>query len=796
MKPFELPGYEIKDKLGEGGMATVWRARQISLDRPVAIKVLSKQSIPDADAMVRFRQEAQSAARINHQSIVQVYDAGEKDGLPYFVMEYIEGCSVGDLLERKGKLSEKNTLLIAEGVALGLGYAWEKAAMIHCDVKPDNIMVERDGSVKVADLGLARLVSPHAAADHSGLIIGTPNYTSPEQAEGVPDLDCRSDIYSLGAMLYHMVTGVLPFAGSVGSTAMDKHVSDHLPDPLDLNPEISQGLAWLIEKMMIKDRALRPQTWVSILYDMKEVRNGGFPTNLPGADQSTVLRSEKRLVAASPHEVHTAGRNTSDTSTSIRRKIVIPRDEFEQVRASSQHRAFDKDRALAALLVLGLLAFGAYQGVLWFAQRHQNPGPQARQNPDLPPRSAFALASTLLVSSVIAAPVPEAVNDMEAMDWEADTSIVEIAKAAEPEAPEPEPVPSPAAARKSTAIKAPEPERMPPPATTQEFQIVTWDNPAFVEGARLFNSALAAYDGYRKDRSTHSALKQAETDCRRALNLFNSCKALAPEKVNIQSLIAQCYQMLADIRHSLLLDTASGPSETAKPFMPAPEVVRSNVAPAAPATAPKELNWPTVSLSPLWNTKLSGSDLFRNEMYELLSPHGKAEVVLAGDPSTVLFGEITFLMPAKDAGKLLNKTLSLPRVIDCPGFPSRSFSYYTIDGIFEGGFNKFLLIVDTADRVVGVQLVNDRPEKLWLDPMVFTDSWHSHNFVEARAKGNKKWKIAYRVLFREKIMIIDSELITYDEKAMGQLGKPKEQVSLILPHQIVNLILYRIEKGR
>jgi hypothetical protein len=185
-----------------------------------------------------------------------------------------------------------------------------------------------------------------------------------------------------------------------------------------------------------------------------------------------------------------------------------------------------------------------------------------------------------------------------------------------------------------------------------------------------------------------------------------------------------------------------------------------------------------------------------SDLYELLSPYGKAGLVLPGDPATVLFGRITFLMPAKDAAKALSTTLPPARMIECPGIPSHSFSYYSIDGTFEGGFNKFLLIVDTADRVVGVQLVNDHPEAIWLDPMKFTDTWHSHNFIQSRVKGNKKWKIAYRVRYQEKVMNIDSELVAYDERAMGQLGKSREQVSLILPHQIVNLILYRIEKGR
>jgi serine/threonine protein kinase len=786
MKPFELPGYEIIEKIGEGGMATVWKARQVSLDRLVAIKVLSKQAAPDKEALERFRLEAQAAARINHHGIVQVYDAGQVDGLPYYVMEFIEGCSVGDLLERKGRLSERNALLIAEGIALGLGYAWEKSSIIHCDVKPDNILVERDGSVKVADLGLARFIVPRTDGTDDHLIIGTPNYSSPEQAQGVPDLDCRSDIYSLGAMLYHMVTGTIPFAGTVGSAAMDKHITDHLPDPIDVAPEVSQAMAWLIEKLMIKDRSLRPQSWVGVLYDLKEIKEGRFPTKLPEAGLSTVLRSSKRHIEQEPEDV--PKKDASDTASGVRRKIVISKDDFEQVRAAPTPRAFETDRALLTLLLLGGVAFGVY----WFFLRAE-PGPaQAEPVPEPVPAATQP--------APVEAPPPEPVKEPEA-------------------APAPEPASEPPVAQEEEPAPDAEPAK-----TSSDSEPITWDNAAFAEGARLFNTALMTYDHYRNGTKHDPAtLKLVERDVRRALNLFDSVKHLAPEGVRMDELTKQCYRLLSDVRQSMLM--APGPDVPApswsekpapaptpppapKPAPPAPKPAATNAAVTITSAAPASVsatatNGPAaesapvpISLSQLWASKPAAGDTVSADLFELLSPYGKAQVNLKGDTRITLYGPVKFMMPAKEAAKALNAPLPTGRLLDTAGFPAHSIWSYTFTGAYGDGFNQLVLLADSAERVIGVQLINDHPDALWLDPNHFNDRWRTHNFIDGRNKGGRKWRIAHRVRYMEATLQVDSELVAFDEKAPAQLGKPKERVMLILPHQVVDLILYRIEKGR
>ncbi|MBW7908513.1 MAG: protein kinase [Kiritimatiellae bacterium] len=307
--PFQLAGYEILEKLGEGGMSVVWKGRQLSLDRLVAIKVLSAEYLPDTEARERFQQEARAAARLNHPGIVQVFDAGVANGFPYIAMEYVEGRTLGDLLIGGNKLLESEALRMAEATGRALAYAWEKDCIVHCDIKPDNIMLATDGSVKLTDLGLARFIGLHRHSAHGTSIVGTPNYTAPEQAQGVPDLDCRADIYSLGATLYHLVTGTLPFAGSPGSSAMDRHVNEFLADPMDIEPTLSSNAAWLIEKMMVKNRAFRPMFWNAVLEDIAEVRSGHAPKPpLPEPGESTVLRSalrEKpavRIVAKKPKQ--------------------------------------------------------------------------------------------------------------------------------------------------------------------------------------------------------------------------------------------------------------------------------------------------------------------------------------------------------------------------------------------------------------------------------------------------------------------------------------------------------------
>jgi len=277
-------------------MGAVYRAYQISLDRDVAIKILPKRLAQDPAYVERFHVEAQAAAKIRHPGIVQVYDAGEHEENYYFVMEYIDGETTKSRLQRKGHLTEENLLLVAEYVAMALEHAWDVGKIIHRDVKPDNILIDQDGTVKITDLGLAKFVgSARATITMTPMAMGTPYYCSPEQARGLPDVDFHTDIYALGATMYHLITGQAPFEDSTGVTAMARHISEQIADPCDLNTDLSPNVGWLLEKMTAKDMQKRQPTWGDVLTDIRRAKEE-LPPVPPflKEGESTIMRGRRR----------------------------------------------------------------------------------------------------------------------------------------------------------------------------------------------------------------------------------------------------------------------------------------------------------------------------------------------------------------------------------------------------------------------------------------------------------------------------------------------------------------------
>jgi pSer/pThr/pTyr-binding forkhead associated (FHA) protein len=253
-------GYRILERIGRGGMGTVYKANQTSLNRTVALKVLSPKFAQDPVFVAKFHKEAQAAGQLNHPNIVQVYDVGSDGGLHYFSMEYIENGSVQDLATREGTVDTDLSLAIIIDAARGLEYA-EKRGLVHRDIKPDNLMVIAEGVVKIADLGLARDAGRAAkeAGAHEGEhheddegIFGTPHFISPEQALGRA-VDTRSDIYSLGASFYRLVTGETPFQGDSIREIVQKQINEEPVAVREKNREVPPAVAQIIERMMLKD---------------------------------------------------------------------------------------------------------------------------------------------------------------------------------------------------------------------------------------------------------------------------------------------------------------------------------------------------------------------------------------------------------------------------------------------------------------------------------------------------------------------------------------------------------------
>ncbi len=272
-----ISGYKILGKLGAGAMATVYKAKQISLDRIVAIKKLPKKFSSNPQFIERFFAEGRAAAQLNHPNIVQAFDVGNEGDLYYFVMEYVEGRSVHDDIVTHKRYKESEAVDIAIQVAEALEHAHNRG-LIHRDVKPKNIMITKEGVVKLADMGLARAMSDVEAAEaEAGRAFGTPYYISPEQIRGEKDIGPPADIYSLGVTLYHMVTGSVPFEGKNPSSVMHKHLKSELVPPDHVNPKLSAGISEVIEMMMAKRVSDRYQNCADLLIDLRAIKRGETP---------------------------------------------------------------------------------------------------------------------------------------------------------------------------------------------------------------------------------------------------------------------------------------------------------------------------------------------------------------------------------------------------------------------------------------------------------------------------------------------------------------------------------------
>jgi formylglycine-generating enzyme required for sulfatase activity/serine/threonine protein kinase len=272
-RPLEVIGdFEIIAKLGQGGMGTVYRALQVSLNRQVALKILPSYFEADPDYVTRFQREARVAASLRHANLVQVYSSGQADGCHYIAMELIEGETLGQWVKR-GALPPLEALRIILDVAHALECGWGAAQLIHRDIKPGNIFLSINGEVKLGDLGLAKIVGAETTGlTQTGAAMGTPHYISPEQARGDRDLDFRADIYSLGCTLYQMLTRQTPYSGHEPMVVMNQHINAPPPAILKVMPQCPLPLARLVSKMLKKQRRERHTSYEELIAAIESVR--------------------------------------------------------------------------------------------------------------------------------------------------------------------------------------------------------------------------------------------------------------------------------------------------------------------------------------------------------------------------------------------------------------------------------------------------------------------------------------------------------------------------------------------
>jgi len=346
--------YEIIERIGGGGMAVVYRAKDRYLNRPVAVKVLRRQFNEDDDFVQRFEREAQAAASLSHANVVNIFDVGQEGDVQYIVMEYVAGETLKDYITRRGPLPVEEALEYAYEICLGLIDAHHRG-IIHRDIKPHNILLTPQGQVKVTDFGISRAVSSSETLAHTGTVMGSAHYFSPEQARG-GFTDEKSDIYSVGIVLYEMLTGRVPFEGDSPIGVALRHVSDEVPPPRDLNPDIPECLEKVILTALAKRKEQRYPSVKHLASDLTRVAEG--------------------------RDVQLAGGEVDEGATKVMKRVVgNDQDNGGRTQLAQRRQRASKERERSVwlgpviwlaviMLVLGAVAWGVIQFSDWFHLKH------------------------------------------------------------------------------------------------------------------------------------------------------------------------------------------------------------------------------------------------------------------------------------------------------------------------------------------------------------------------------------------------------------------------------------------
>ncbi|WP_096199315.1 Stk1 family PASTA domain-containing Ser/Thr kinase [Bacillus sp. FJAT-45350] len=346
--------YQILETIGGGGMANVYKARDVILDRDVAVKVLQPQFSGDEEFIKRFRREAQAASSLAHPNVVNIYDVGEEEDVYYIVMEYVEGVTLKELIQKNGALPLEDVVDIMSQVTSAISHAHANH-IIHRDIKPHNILISHSGDAKVTDFGIARAISS-ATITHTNSVMGSVHYLSPEQARGGL-VTYKSDIYSLGIVLYEMVTGKLPFDGDTAVSIAIKHLQDEIPIPKELNPSLPQSIENIILKSTVKDpfhrfetvQEMEQEITISLSPERKDVAKFQIP--LDDVEATKAIPIIKEGMFPEDDLDKTIEVRAPDASTKI-----VNNDSHKNLKSKKKPRA---KKWLTILLVLMFLTVGS-----------------------------------------------------------------------------------------------------------------------------------------------------------------------------------------------------------------------------------------------------------------------------------------------------------------------------------------------------------------------------------------------------------------------------------------------------
>ena len=769
--PPVLPGYEIQRLLGSGGTSTVWLAKQLSLDRVVAIKILSPKLLADPAAREQFQREARAAAHISHPAIVGIVDFGEHDGTPYYVMEYVAGTNLAGWLAENQRMAHGQVLKLAEIVAGALDAVWREASLIHCDVKPGNILLGADGAVKITDLGLARIAGSAATREPSACIEGTPTYIAPEQIEGHQP-DCRTDIYSLGLTIYHLLTGKPPFEGRSLDAILEAQQTDFLPDPCEILPHLPVSYGWLLAKMTAKDPAKRPASWADVLKDLRQIKTGKSPLPpYPADDESTILLNPRHRPGARAH--------TINLSAAAKKAIALSGSEAligKQKRASASASVSSGGGGFLRFLLFLLFLGGVCYAIWHFGFK------------DHPERVAQLKAA---VTGKRIGPGPQkpnvAVGGTFHNAGEKSTGAVPAAlPAAEISAP---------AAAEPPALP-PEPE--PLSAGTRSVTPGAWNHPGFIQAANQFNSALAAYQAHlTKPDPRDPALATIVSDAQYAALLFETIRPDAPADVPVTQYANQCYQLVNDARRARL-------DRAAKKNLYALAPKKRNALLCPYPTPPPD---PTDTFAPrymqfgyAWETLPAPVDRPETaEFVMLLATVAEAAADARAQAGLFIHGPFTWLMPLTNACRALGVKPVEPRVpIEGAPFPYGGFFMHVFNagrygtlGPGQPPYPTLRLITDSEDQLVAIQLVDDKPAPpLQNSPMTFSSAIKILDFATGRSTPEKgDVRVVHRTLKGEGTLRIDSEAADF---IGGPDGTPLFRSVLLLPQTVANDLLYHL----
>lgn len=369
--------YRIVEQLGQGGMATVFKAYHASLDRYVALKVLHPAINQDPNFEARFQREARVVAKLEHSSIVPVYDYAEHEKRPYLVMKFVEGDTLKARMDN-GPLSSDEITKIVDAVGSGLSYA-HKQGVLHRDIKPSNVLLAKDGQIYIADFGLARMAQAGESTLSSDMMMGTPQYISPEQAMGKSDLDQRTDLYSFGVMLYEMVVGKVPFSADTPFSIIHDHIYTPLPLPRTVNPDVPEQVERFLLKALAKERDDRFDDSMKLVTAFKKAWNeANVPIQGSDLNASQVVRAEKETVAKPQMEVEAEPTKIAGAPTEVAEVEEMPKEPEADDGSGKKKRKRWMWIGAGAIVAVCLCL-----GILSTMDRDDPPGRFA-ENPDAP----------------------------------------------------------------------------------------------------------------------------------------------------------------------------------------------------------------------------------------------------------------------------------------------------------------------------------------------------------------------------------------------------------------------------